>query len=123
MKIIDMISLILYVKYIGGVLMEMEILNKILNKLNNIESDMSELKSDVSTLKQSNSRMEDEIVSLKESQYVMQEKIDKNTMILENIDETVSNVSESIEILKSETGKHDIDIKILSHKLNKKHNG
>lgn len=40
-----------------------------------------------------------------------------------NIDEAVSNVSESIEILKSETGKHDIDIKILSHKLNKKHNG
>lgn len=81
--------------------MEMEILNQILNKLNNIESDMgtiksdvSTLKSDVNTLKQSNSRMEDEIVSLKESQYVMQEKIDKNTMILENVDDKIKVLAE-----------------------------
>lgn len=103
--------------------MEMEILNQILSKLNNIESDMGTIKSDVSTLKQSNSIMEDEIIAKAEVGKTLEERLEVIEMSVAHTSETVSNLSDVIEILKAETGKNSIDIKIIRRKLNKKNGG
>lgn len=132
-----MISLMLHIKYTGGVIMEIEILNEVLSKLNNIESHISSLKNDVSelkndvnilkrdviSLKQCKNTFEDEITTKPEDGKTLEDRLEFVEKSLSHTTKTVSNLSDVIEILKTETGKNSIDIKILSHKLNKKHNG